>query len=67
MSTVPRIFSNELLPDPDLPTIITNSPLCIQRLTPRMAGTPSTYKMKLLLYNPVPINKSYANSVFARQ
>lgn len=26
ISTVPRIFRRELFPEPDLPTIITNSP-----------------------------------------
>jgi hypothetical protein len=38
---VPIIFNSVVLPPPEVPRIVMNSPWLIVRFTPRRAGTPS--------------------------
>lgn len=44
LSMVPIIFKRVVLPPPDVPRIVMNSPWFTVRFTPRRAGTPSIPK-----------------------
>lgn len=48
LSMVPMIFSNVVLPPPDVPNIVINSPSLMVKLTPLRAGTPSNPKRYVL-------------------